>query len=170
MLDYLSRWMALGHFPLVRYVPAGDPDSGGRMPDRQSSSRRDVVLESQHARCYVCLEDYPPPSEPSRLMHRPRKLRMLPCAHVFHVSTIRAVPVLKVILLPQKSCIDRWLIVHGTCALCRKDVFQIAARCVSNYDASFNTKFNNPHSHRKRRASLFRRAWSVIKHAVRSRY
>lgn len=68
MLTYLSRWKALKHFPLVYYVLAEDYRPGEGSQNEERIDRQAVVLESQHARCYVCLEDYPPPQKSSSLI------------------------------------------------------------------------------------------------------
>lgn len=86
---YLQREILFSQFPIVRYIPAEQdlPIQPGIENHENQSGVRDVVLESQNARCYICLTDFVPPGEAPSDCEDNSVLKMLPCEHVFHVST-----------------------------------------------------------------------------------
>ncbi|XP_062201595.1 NEP1-interacting protein-like 1 [Phragmites australis] len=71
-------------------------DALRRLPEMEISEDSAVDKAGEALCCSVCLQDFRL-GEPAR--------RLPGCRHVFHVP-----------------CIDRWLVRHGSCPLCRRDI------------------------------------------------
>jgi len=77
-----------------------DPGSGAPPADEATINRLpEVAVQQSHvdagAQCAICMDDY----------ELAQKVRKLPCGHMYHLD-----------------CIKKWLEMHGTCPVCRKDM------------------------------------------------
>ncbi|KAF3440351.1 hypothetical protein FNV43_RR18635 [Rhamnella rubrinervis] len=71
-------------------------DSVERIPKIKITSKNNVDASGEKASCSVCLQDF----------QLGETIRSLPhCNHMFHLP-----------------CIDKWLLRHGSCPLCRRDL------------------------------------------------
>ncbi|KAI3960653.1 hypothetical protein MKX01_003827 [Papaver californicum] len=71
-------------------------DSVTKIPKIEITGKNNVDASGDCICCSVCLQDLQPGETVRRLPH---------CNHMFHLS-----------------CIDKWLIKHGSCPLCRRDL------------------------------------------------